>query len=76
MRVIIWFNTASLGFWGGLAGRRAGLRGSRIALGVSAGLLVGGAVLTLQVFLQPGKAASNGVASITVGEDGPPTAAR
>jgi hypothetical protein len=34
VRVVIWTNAASLGFWGGIAPRRAGLRGRGIALGV------------------------------------------
>lgn len=63
IRIIIWFGAVSLGFWGGLAGHRAGLRGSRLALAVITGLIVGGAVLVLQVILQPGKAVSGGVAS-------------
>jgi hypothetical protein len=62
IRLIIWSGAASLGFWGGLAGRRAGLRGWRLVLAVIAGLLVGGVVLVLQVMLQPGKAVSGGVA--------------
>ena len=64
VRVLIWCSAASLGFWGGLAARRAGLRGRGVALGVIAGLAAGGAVLLLQVFLQPGTAVSNGVAAI------------
>ena len=48
----------------GLAARRAGLRWRGIALGVITGFAAGGAVLLLQVFLQPGKAVSNGVAAI------------
>jgi hypothetical protein len=35
-----------------------------IALGVLTGFAVGGVVLLLQVFLQPGKAVSNGGAAI------------
>jgi hypothetical protein len=64
IRVIVWLAAASLGFWGGLAAYRAGLRGRRVVLGVVAGLAVGGAVLLLQVFLQPGKAVSDGVAAV------------
>jgi hypothetical protein len=63
IRVVIWLGAASLGFWGGLAGARAGLRGWRLALAVAIGLLVGGLVLTLKVVLQPGKVASSGVAT-------------
>jgi hypothetical protein len=64
VRVLIWAGAASLGFWGGLAAHRAGLRWRGIALGVITGLAAGGAVLLMQVFLQPGKAVSNGVAAI------------
>lgn len=64
VKVLIWSGPAALGFWGGLAAWRAGLRGRGVAVGVIIGLLVGGVVLLLQVFLQPGKAVSNGVAAI------------
>ncbi len=64
VRVVIWTSAASLGFWGGLAAWRTGLRGRCVALGVIAGLAAGGAVLLVQVFLQPGTAVSNGVAAI------------
>jgi hypothetical protein len=64
VRVVIWTSAASLGFWGGVAARRAGLRGRGIALGVMVGLAAGGVVLLVQVFLQPGTAVSNGVAAI------------
>lgn len=64
VRVVIWASAASLGSWGGLAAWGAGLHGRAVALGVIAGLAAGGAVLLLQVFLQPGKAVSNGVAAI------------
>lgn len=56
IRVMLWIGTASLGFWSGLAGHRAGLRGWLLALVVAFGLLIGCVVLALQVFLQPGKA--------------------
>jgi hypothetical protein len=46
----------SLGLWGGVAGRRAGLSGWRLALTVLGGLVVGSVILVLQVMLQPGKA--------------------
>jgi hypothetical protein len=64
VRVVIWASAASLGFWGGLAAWRAGLRGLGVVLGVLAGFAAGGAVLLVQVFLQPGVAVSNGVAAI------------
>jgi hypothetical protein len=56
IKVMIWIGTASLGFWSGLAGYRARLRGGPLAVVVLAGLLIGRVVLTLQIFLQPGKA--------------------
>ena len=64
VQVLIWVGPASLGFWTGVAAHRAGLRPRRVLLGVILGFAVGGAVLLLQVFLQPGKAVSNGVAAI------------
>jgi hypothetical protein len=64
VRVVIWISAASLGFWGGLAARRAGLGRRGIAFGVITGLAVGGAVLLLRIFLQPGDATTNGVAAI------------
>jgi hypothetical protein len=64
VRVVIWTSAASLGFWGGVAARRAGLRGPGIALGVMAGFAAGAAVLLVQVFPQPGVTISNGVAAI------------
>ncbi len=62
IRVTLWLGTASLGYWGFVAGRRAGLVGWRIVAVVAAGLLIGIVILLIQVFLQPGKALSNGVA--------------
>jgi len=64
IRVVIWVSAASLGFWGGLAARRARLGARGIALGVIMGFAAGGAVLLLRVLLQPGEAISNGVAAI------------
>ena len=55
INIVVWVGVASLGFWGGVAGRRAGLVGLRLASAVLAGLLVGGVILVLQVLLQPGK---------------------
>jgi hypothetical protein len=60
VQVILWVGVASLGFWGGLAGRRAGFSGWHLVLATAAGLLVGLTVLALQVFLQPGTAANGG----------------
>lgn len=67
VRVVIWTSAASLGFWGGIAARRAGLGGRGIALGVMVGFGAGAAVLLVQVFLQPGTAISNGAAAIQLG---------
>lgn len=64
IQVLIWVGPASLGFWAGVAARRAGVRSRGVALAVITGLAVGGAVLVLQIFLQPGKTVSNGVAGI------------
>lgn len=63
IQVVIWLGAASLGFWGGLAGIEAGLRGYGLALAIAIGFLVGGLVLILRVILQPGKVVSNGVAA-------------
>lgn len=60
IRWIVAVGVVSLGVWGGVAGRRAGLRGWRLASAVMAGLLIGAVILLLQVALQPGRAASGG----------------
>jgi hypothetical protein len=72
IQIVIWLGAASLGFWGGLAGVRAGLRGRSLALAVAIGFLVGGLVLTLRVILQPEKVISNGVAMTRFDEAGRP----
>jgi hypothetical protein len=56
IQAIVFLEGASLGFWGFVAGRRAGLAGWPLARAVIFGLIVGLVVLSLQVFLQPGKA--------------------
>ena len=43
----------SLGAWGGVAGRRAGLTGWPLALSIAYGLVLGGVILALQAVLQP-----------------------
>jgi hypothetical protein len=63
VRVLIWCGPALLGFWGGVAARRAGLHGRGVALGVIAGVAAGDVVM----LLQPGTAVSNGVAAINFG---------
>ena len=45
----------SLGVWGGVAGRRAGLTGWRLAAATGYGLLLGCVILALQALLQPGQ---------------------
>jgi hypothetical protein len=62
IRVTLWVEGLSLGFWGYRAARRAGVVGWRLLGYVAAGLVVGVIVLLLQVALQPGKAFSGGVA--------------
>jgi hypothetical protein len=62
IRVTLWLGTASLGYWGFVAGRRAGFVGWRMVAVVAAGVLIGVVILLIQVFLQPGKAISGGVA--------------
>jgi hypothetical protein len=64
VHVVIWASAASLGLWGGAASWRAGLGARGIALGVMTGWVAGGAVLLLQVILQPGEVVTNGVAAI------------
>ncbi len=56
IRIVLWMGVASLSLWCGLAGRRAGFTGWRLARAMLAGVLVGLAVLGLQVFLRPGTA--------------------
>jgi len=56
IQAIIFLEGASLGFWGFVAGRRAGLAGWPLARTVVFGLIVGLVVLALQVILQPGRA--------------------
>jgi len=50
----MWVGVASLGFWAGLAGRRAGRTGWHLAMAVLAGVIVGLLVLAIQVLLEPG----------------------
>ena len=54
IQVIVTSGVLSLGFWGGLAGRRAGLRGWPFAASVLYGLGLGAVMLALQAVLQPG----------------------
>lgn len=56
IRCLVVLGAVSLGCWGGVAGRRAGMTGGRLVLAVAAGLVIGALVLGLDAFLQPGKA--------------------
>ena len=60
IRYLLILGVGSLGYWGGRAGRKAGLTGWRLARAVLAGLLIGALILAAYVMLQPGKAASGG----------------
>lgn len=55
IRVIVLAGVLSLGAWGGVAGRRAGLTGWPLALSIAYGLVLGGVILALQAVLQPGR---------------------
>ena len=55
IQVIVLVGVASLGVWGGVAGRRAGLAGWGLLLSILYGLMLGGSVLVLQAMLQPGQ---------------------
>jgi hypothetical protein len=54
IQVIVFTGVLSLGVWGGVAGRRAGLSGWALVLSIASGLLLGGIILVLQALLQPG----------------------
>jgi hypothetical protein len=54
IRVIVLTGVLSLGLWGALAGRRAGLTGWPLVVATLAGLGVGCVILILQALLQPG----------------------
>jgi hypothetical protein len=62
IRVTLWLEGLSLGYWGYLAARRSGIAGWRVLTYIAAGLLLGIVILLLQVALQPGKAFSGGIA--------------
>ncbi len=53
IRSMLYLGTASLGFWGGLAGWRSGYRGWRLLLAIAAGLCVGLLVFAFQLVLKP-----------------------
>ena len=55
IQVIVLTGVLSLGVWGGVAGRRAGLTGWALVFSIAYGLLLGGIILVLQALLQPGR---------------------
>lgn len=55
IQVIVLAGVLSLGVWGGMAGRRAGLTGWALVLSVAYGLVLGSIVLVLQALLHPGQ---------------------
>ena len=55
IQVIVLCGVVSLGVWGGVAGRRAGLTGWAFTLSIAYGLMLGGIVLAVQALLQPGQ---------------------
>jgi hypothetical protein len=61
VQIIIWLEALSLSFWAGVAAWYAGLRRRSLALSILGGLVVSTIVLLLQVVLEPGKVANNGV---------------
>jgi hypothetical protein len=54
IEVIVLTGVLSLGVWGGVAGRRAGLTGWALVFSIAYGLLLGGIILVFQALLQPG----------------------
>jgi hypothetical protein len=54
IQVIVGLGVLTLGVWGAVAGRRAGLSGWGLVASVAYGLMVGGLILGLQAVLQPG----------------------
>jgi len=54
IQVIVLTGVLSLGVWGGVAGRRAGVTGWALVVPIAYGLLLGGIILVLQALLQPG----------------------
>jgi hypothetical protein len=54
IQVIVLTGVLSLGVWGGVAGRRAGLTGWSLVISIAYGLVVGAVILVFQALLQPG----------------------
>jgi len=60
INITVWAGAASLGYWGYVAGRRAGFTRWRLVGAIAGGVIVGLVILVLQVLLQPGKVFSGG----------------
>ncbi len=54
IQVIVLVGVLSLGFWGAVGGRRAGLTGWSLVGSCVYGLCLGGVILVMQALLQPG----------------------
>jgi hypothetical protein len=55
IQVIVLVGVASLGGWGGIAGRRAGLAGWGVVMSTGCGRLLGCVIHIQQALLQPGQ---------------------
>jgi hypothetical protein len=64
IQVIVGVGVLSLGFWGGVAGKRAHLTGWSFVLSVAYGLLMGSVILALQAFLRPGEGTLQALAAL------------
>jgi hypothetical protein len=60
INIIVWAGAASLGYWGYVAGRRAGFTRWRLVGAIVGGLVIGLVILVVQVLLHPGKVFSGG----------------
>jgi hypothetical protein len=65
IQVIVFAGVLSLGFWGGVAGRRAQLTGWRLVGSVAYGLVMGGFILGLQAILRPGHGTIHALAALS-----------
>jgi hypothetical protein len=64
IQLVVLMGVLSLGFWGGVAGRRAHLTGWRLVASIAYGLVVGGLVLALQALLRPGHGTLRAIAAL------------
>ena len=56
--MIVLTGVLSLGVWGGVAGRRAGLTGWPLLVPITYGLFVGAIILTFRLYSSPGMSRS------------------